>query len=214
MAVGFYFTSPSGTLQLPVNPPELTIRHRGNNQRTEVVKLGEINILRDAKLSELSFRCLLPGDDYYPFITGHWRPPAEIARYFRGAMDGQHTLRLAISDFNINMRLSVEDVSEQRVAGDHDSVLCTLTFLEYRGHGARTLVIPATAAATPSVAPAPRPSDKPQVGSYTIRPGDTLWAIAQRELGNGSRHPEIARLNSIANPNLIFPGVTIKLPPR
>lgn len=42
--------------------------------------------------------------------------------------------------------------------------------------------------------------------------GDTLSAIAARELGDASRFPEIAAANSIANPNLIFPGQVLVIP--
>ncbi len=50
--------------------------------------------------------------------------------------------------------------------------------------------------------------------TYTIVAGDTLWAIAQRFLGNGARWPEIHEANQdkIENPNMIYPGQTIVIP--
>lgn len=45
-----------------------------------------------------------------------------------------------------------------------------------------------------------------------VESGDTLSGIAQRFLGTASRFPEIAALNGIANPNLIFPGQRLQLP--
>jgi nucleoid-associated protein YgaU len=48
--------------------------------------------------------------------------------------------------------------------------------------------------------------------TYTVRKGDTLSAIAQRELGAASRWPEIAELNAIPNPDLIYPGQELRLP--
>jgi nucleoid-associated protein YgaU len=45
-------------------------------------------------------------------------------------------------------------------------------------------------------------------GSYTVRPGDELRDIA-REVG---MHPrDIARINNLSNPNLIFPGQVLRL---
>ncbi len=43
---------------------------------------------------------------------------------------------------------------------------------------------------------------------HTVRPGDTLYEIARRYLGNGLRWPELFRANSkaIANANRIYPG--------
>lgn len=59
---------------------------------------------------------------------------------------------------------------------------------------------------TQSVAPEP-----PR--SVTAQPGDSLWAIAQRELGDGNRWPEIQRLNGL-NGTEIHPGDELQLPAR
>jgi nucleoid-associated protein YgaU len=48
--------------------------------------------------------------------------------------------------------------------------------------------------------------------TYTVRKGDTLSAIAQRELGAASRWPEIAEMNAIPNPDLIYPGQELRMP--
>ncbi len=48
--------------------------------------------------------------------------------------------------------------------------------------------------------------------SHLIRHGDTLWNIADHELGNPMRWKEIAELNRIDNPDLIFVGQTLQLP--
>ena len=47
---------------------------------------------------------------------------------------------------------------------------------------------------------------------YTVVKGDTLWGIAQRFYGNGSRYPEIARANNISNPNIINVGQKLLIP--
>lgn len=48
-------------------------------------------------------------------------------------------------------------------------------------------------------------------GTYIVQKGDNLWNIAKRFLGSGSRCYEIARKNNIKNPNLIYPGQTLKI---
>jgi nucleoid-associated protein YgaU len=48
--------------------------------------------------------------------------------------------------------------------------------------------------------------------TYTVRKGDTLSAIAQRELGAASRWREIADLNHIPDPDLIYPGQELRMP--
>ena len=47
--------------------------------------------------------------------------------------------------------------------------------------------------------------------NYTVKKGDTLWAIAKQYLGSGTKYPQIASENNIKNPNLIYPGQVFKI---
>lgn len=47
--------------------------------------------------------------------------------------------------------------------------------------------------------------------TYVVKSGDSLWAIAERELGDGSRYEELQRLNGLAG-TMIYPGQVLKLP--
>ena len=49
------------------------------------------------------------------------------------------------------------------------------------------------------------------VVNYTVKKGDTLWAIAKQYLGSGTKYPQIAQENNIKNPNLIYPGQVFKI---
>ena len=96
-----------------------------------------------------------------------------------------------------------------------------------------TVVIPATPATTPqsgqtaATVPQPKPEVKPEVKAetapaakktYKVVKGDTLWGIAQKLLGDGSRFPEIVAANKenypslLKNPNLILEGWVLEVP--
>lgn len=47
--------------------------------------------------------------------------------------------------------------------------------------------------------------------NYTVKKGDTLWAIAKQYLGSGTKYSQIASENNIKNPNLIYPGQVFKI---
>ncbi len=49
--------------------------------------------------------------------------------------------------------------------------------------------------------------------TYTVVKGDTLWNIAKKELGSGSRYPEIVKLNGLKT-NTIYSGQILKLPSK
>ena len=49
-------------------------------------------------------------------------------------------------------------------------------------------------------------------GVYEIEKGDTLWSIAEKFLDDPKRYPEIAELNNIKNPDLIYTGNKLFIP--
>lgn len=49
---------------------------------------------------------------------------------------------------------------------------------------------------------------------HTVEKGDTLWAIAERTLGNGARYKDIFEANKpmLKDPDLIYPGQNLRIP--
>ena len=47
--------------------------------------------------------------------------------------------------------------------------------------------------------------------TYTVKKGDTLWVIAQRYLGSGTKYKEIKALNAL-NSDTIYPNQVLKIP--
>lgn len=60
--------------------------------------------------------------------------------------------------------------------------------------------------------PEPLPPAQPATRTYTIRKGDTLWAIATREYGNGQRWVDISSANPSVDPKKLVIGQQIVLP--
>ena len=50
-----------------------------------------------------------------------------------------------------------------------------------------------------------------QYQEYTVQKGDSLWKIAQEQLGSGTRYTEIMQLNHLSS-DVIYPGQIFKLP--
>ncbi|SOJ56267.1 hypothetical protein MSIMFB_03740 [Mycobacterium simulans] len=56
------------------------------------------------------------------------------------------------------------------------------------------------------------PAPEPAARTYTVVSGDTLWAIAERFYGDGSKYQVIADASGIPNPDLIYPGQVLTIP--
>jgi nucleoid-associated protein YgaU len=55
------------------------------------------------------------------------------------------------------------------------------------------------------------PTSNPQQTSYTVVSGDTLWAIAVKFYGDGSKFTQIASDNNISNPNSLQVGQVLTI---
>jgi len=66
----------------------------------------------------------------------------------------------------------------------------------------------AASRAAPKPAPVQTAAATSSVGTYTVKPGDTLSAIASRY---GTTYQVLAAINGIADPNKIFPGQVLRL---
>lgn len=64
------------------------------------------------------------------------------------------------------------------------------------------------------IAPEPVVEQAAEPQYYVIESGDTLWGIAAKFLGNGSKYPEIFEANRevIEDPDKIFVGQKIRIP--
>ncbi len=79
----------------------------------------------------------------------------------------------------------------------------------------------ATAASPTPVVQAPPSAQLTATPVYVVRPGDTLWGLAARYLGNPLRYRELFSLNrgiaqvdghTLVDPNLIYPGMKLQFP--
>lgn len=49
-------------------------------------------------------------------------------------------------------------------------------------------------------------------GSYTVKEGDTLFAISEKYYGDGYKYTEIAKVNNLTNPDQIEKGQVLQIP--
>jgi len=71
--------------------------------------------------------------------------------------------------------------------------------------------VPVEPAPEPTPTPAPAPAPAAEEVIYIVVPGDVLWKIAEKY---NTTWETLAEYNNLANPHLIFPNQTIKVPAK
>ncbi len=217
----FYFDYEGEIMQLPIPPSSLTLKVNNKNKVIELLNLGDVNILKDPGLSEFSFKILLPGQElpFAVYPNGFKMPEFYLERFEKYKVE-KKPIRFIVSRmapwkeplFDTNMLVSLEEYLIEEKAGEVGDIYVDLQLKQYRKYKTQIVTIQQVqdAKATATVKEE-RPAKTP-AKSYTVKAGDTLWAIAKRELNDGSKFKEIAKLNNISDPNKISVGQVLRLP--
>lgn len=216
----YFFLGP--TLPLPVTPSALNIRTPSKNTTVTLINDGEINILKEQGLREISFEFLLP-QVKYPF--SNYSISNYTATTFIPLLNelkkSKKPFQFIVTRMNprgkvlffTNITCQVEDFEYDE---DADSlgldVLCNITLKEWKYYGTKSIkltnLVNGKKLATVTT---PRVTNKVIPKTITVKSGDTLWNLCKKHLGNGQKYKEVAKLNNLANPNLIYPGQKLRL---
>ena len=197
----------AGTL-MPITPSKVTVKINNQNKTMTLINGEEINILKAAGLSDVSFELVLPQVSY-PFSNGG----AQSAAYYLSLFE---RLKVSKTPFQFilnrqkpgggmfhytNLTVGLETYEITDDAGEGFDVKVKINLKQYRAYGTKTVAVQ-PAKTSGGTAP------------YTVKSGDCLWNIAKKQLGNGADYTKIYNLNKdkIKNPNLIYPGQVLTLP--
>lgn len=142
MDVGFYFEYEGKVVQLPVNPDKIEVDVEGNNKSLEILSLGEINLLRDRKLTAISFSSFFPADTWFPAIRtfGDFEGPDFYKKFFMNLFESKKPVRFIVTGIDITMFMqtdklvSVEKFKIKHQAGDHEDCYYDISLKEYRSY--------------------------------------------------------------------------------
>lgn len=216
----FYFDYEGEVMQLPIPPSSLTLKINNKNKVIELLNIGDVNILKDPGLSEFNFKLLLPGQPL-PFAVyeSGFRPPEYYLGQFERYKVEKKPVRFIVSRvspwgeplFDTNMLVSLEEYTVEERAGEVGDIYVEIRLKQYKQYKTQVIEIKEVEGNKATVTVKEERPAKEPAKTYTVKQGDTLWAIAKRELNDGSKYSEIAKLNNISNPNLIHPGQVLRL---
>lgn len=183
-----------------VNPAEINVSRPNQNRVLPLAMGGTVNAWGGRGLREVKLRTFLPCEGS-PFYSG--QPPEAVLAMLRRWQDSGDPVRLILSESDINDAFLIEDVTETFREGDKDTGL-TLSLREYKFKSA-------LAALAGESAPPVRADERPSQKTHTVRRGDTLWEIACRYYGDGTRWKTLAEKNGVADPRKLQIGKVLDL---
>ncbi len=135
---------------LPVTPAKLQMKIKGKNSVATLINEGDINILKKAGLTEVSFEAMLP-NTLYPFAQ--YASGYQTASYF---LEKLEALKLAEQPFQFivtrekpsggqmyatNLTVSLEDYSVTEDAKNGLDVMVSISLKQYKPYGTKTCVV-------------------------------------------------------------------------
>lgn len=214
---------------LPVTPSKIQLKIKNQNKTVTLINEGEINLLKKAGLTEISFTAMIPQLEYkFAKYPGDF----QRASFFLDAFEKMKTepdqnpfqfiVSRALPDgtllFDSDIKVSMEDYVINEDAKNGFDLMVDIRLKQFRPYKTKMLQLDESEnvqGAPTATFQQDRPAETaPQAKAHTIASGDTLWAIAKKYYGNGNDYTKIYEANKdkISNPNTIYPGTEITIP--
>lgn len=204
---------------LPITPSNLQIKIKNQNKTIELINFGEANILKSPGLTEINFDFVIPVSGKYPFARD-----VQSAEYYLSTLERLKTnlkpFKFVVlrqisnikSEFSTSLNVTLEDYEIIEEAEKGLDITVKVNLKQYREYGTQNIILAQNKDGTVTTTKkTPRETTKEPAKTYTVQRGDTLWNIAKKQLGDGSKYKDLAKLNNIANPNLLSVGMVLKL---
>lgn len=223
MMVDIYIREKSGTreIRIPLLPEELAFPSGDATVISyEIMGLGKVDIPSGTELSGWSWKSEFPGEQRKndPMLRGPWIAPKTYDSILNDWKKNRTELNLLVTGYPINADVFLIEYHGS-AAGAFGDIYYEIGFAE-----ARSIVVTSTKEEQKAESETTRPATKSS--THTIKRGDTLWGIARKYYGAGSKWKTIYDANkdiiestakkygkkSSDNGHWIYPGVTLTIP--
>lgn len=217
-----------GSVLLPIPPEKLTLKIKNQNKTITLVNEGEVNLLKEAGLTDVEFDVLIPTVKYsFATYADGFKSPQYFLNHFEQSKVSKKPFEFKVLRnmpngkilFDTNMTVSMESYTITENVNEGFDFKVSIKLKQYKHFGTKKVKViqndDGTKTATVEKkretenSPAPK-----QETTYTVKQGDCLWNIAKSFYGDGSKYTKIYEANKdkIQNPNLIYPNQVFVIP--
>ncbi|MGF7145976.1 LysM repeat protein [Anaerotaenia torta] len=231
MSYAVWFKRNRTIYKLPVNPEEIEISSALAVEKYEVLRQGQIAVPVNMELAEYSFETELPCTAYHYVTTSNEFKDAEfyLSRFekWRNKLEAVQFIAARLEDGpglieSINTMVLIEELSIVEKAGEEGDKYVKFKLLEYKNYSKKPAdeiiytrsAVSGTSKAKKSKKVITEAVTPKSTGYYVVKAGDSLWSIAKKQYGDGSKCNIIYNANKdkIKNPSLINVGWKLKIP--
>lgn len=221
--VDVYIKEVNGTkkVRIPWLPASIEYESGGMVVATyDILNRGPVEVPTGRGLVKVSWESQFPGKNRndYSLQRGTWKSPEHYNKIFKRWLNKKTSLNLIVTGYPINIDVYLSSYKATAAGGFRDMEY-SVEFTQERDIEVKY---------TKKKKDKTKSRKSKTYTTYKIKKGDTLWKIAKRKLGKGSRWREIYKLNkkvienaakkhgrkSSRNGHYIYPGTKIKLPKK
>lgn len=191
----FWISSGKEKIRIPVLPGALNVGNPSQNESINVSNLGEVVIIQDPAALTFGFSSFFPLRQGSFVEYKNFKKPWDIVKVIEKWKSSGEPIRFVVTGTPINVPVSIEDFSYEERGGSVGDIYYSLSLKEYKYVAVRKITV---AAPKPPVKPRPKPKPKPKTRTYTVKKGDTLWALARKFYGNSLQWRKIWNANKKA----------------
>lgn len=208
--MSFVDPAASKELVLPVTPARYLWRHPAKLETVRLDQLGEATLYGGYAMGDCTLEDVLLPAQAYPFLVpGARAAPYEYLEALETWCDQGARLQWMVSGTPVNASVLIQEIAQGEQDGTND-VYVTITLRQWQRLETPFLALSGGGAASPRDSQTGAASAK----TYTVQSGDCLWALAEKYYGDGTQYKRLAAANPfITNPNLIYPGQVLTIPP-
>lgn len=203
-------------LDFPVTPSEVGCEFSNEISIEKINGLGEVSIYSGVNLKSTEISSFFP--NHYATYCNYVdiKKPYEYVRMIEKWMHKGAKLRLIVADTHTNIQVIVNNFSYNEVFGTRD-VYFSLSLVEYKDIKINKTTTSNDDTGTENNTDRPtEDKQENQSKTHTVVKGDSLWSIAQKNYGDGSKYPQIKEKNkakypSLSKNNYIYVGWVLEL---
>ncbi|NQX68068.1 peptidoglycan-binding protein LysM [Paenibacillus alba] len=228
-------------MQLPVNPESIDVTNKGNGKTYDIIghggsthetRAGEVNVIKNPSLKEVTFSSLFPATVYPFVIVKKLYEPMHYIRTIERWMSTKHPIRFSFAGryseqlqrqgfadiHDLNFPASIEKFDWKEAAGSPGDIEYTIGLKEYVFYSARQLKVKKDDNGEPAiwVLPTVRPDERIRPDHYVLLENETLLDVAMKFFDQDSeRSRDIQKLNGLTDRQArnLKKGDYLKIPP-